>query len=160
MAFTQINFDFEDEEPAPYNVKKKPATPPKEKQKRGRKPLKEVAPTPYEVNVPEDDVLFTKQYYAIGDVALMFNENISLIRYWEKEFTVLKPKKNKKGDRLFRPEDIKNLKMIHYLLRERKYTIEGVKELLKSNKGALDQHELIESLNKVKSFLLELKSNL
>ncbi|MEO5500697.1 MAG: MerR family transcriptional regulator [Ginsengibacter sp.] len=160
MAFTQINFDFEDEAPAPYNAKKKAITPRKEKQKRGRKPLKDEAPTPYEVNVPEDEVLFEKQYYFIGDVALMFNENISLIRYWEKEFTVLKPKKNKKGDRLFRPVDIKNLKMIHYLIRERKYTIEGVKELLKSNKGALDQHELIESLNKVKLFLLELKSNL
>ncbi|MFS8082306.1 MAG: MerR family transcriptional regulator [Ginsengibacter sp.] len=160
MAFTQINFDFEDEAPAPYNIKKKSVTPPKEKQKRGRKPLKDEAPTPYEVNVPEDEVLFEKQYYSIGDVALMFNENISLIRYWEKEFTVLKPKKNKKGDRLFRPADIKNLKMIHYLIRERKYTIEGVRELLKSNKGSLDQHELIESLNKVKSFLLELKNNL
>ena len=160
MAFTQINFDFEEEPAAEDSSKKKKVSLPKEKQKRGRKPLKDEAPTPYEVNVPEDELLFEKQYYSIGDVALMFNENISLIRYWEKEFTVLKPKKNKKGDRLFRPVDIKNLKMIHYLIRERKYTIEGVKELLKSNKGALDQHELIESLNKVKSFLLELKTNL
>ncbi len=160
MAFTQINFEFDEESAAKDSSIKKQASSPKEKQKRGRKPLKEVSPTPYEINVPADEMLFEKQYYSIGDVALMFNENISLIRYWEKEFTVLKPKKNKKGDRLFRPEDIKNLKMIHFLLRERKYTIEGVKELLKSNKGALNQHELIESLYKIKAFLIDLKGNL
>lgn len=102
MAFTQINFDFGNEAaPARESAKKKNPAPTKEKQKRGRKPLKDEAPTPYEINVPADEELFEKQYYPIGEVALMFNENISLIRYWEKEFSVLKPKKNKKGDRLF-----------------------------------------------------------
>jgi DNA-binding transcriptional MerR regulator len=90
----------------------------------------------------------------------MFKENTSLIRYWENEFSVLKPKKNKKGDRFFRPEDIKNLKMIYHLLRERKYTIEGAKEFIKNNKTAGEKHEMIESLEKIKSFLIELKSNL
>jgi DNA-binding transcriptional MerR regulator len=112
------------------------------------------------IHIPEDDILFQKLYYSIGDVAAMFNENTSLIRYWENEFAILKPKKNKKGDRFFRPEDIKNLKMIYHLLRERKYTIEGAKEFLKNNKAAGEKHEMIESLKKVKSFLIELKSNL
>jgi len=112
------------------------------------------------VELPDDEILFQKQYYSIGDVAEMFHENTSLIRYWDKEFSILKPKKNKKGDRFFRPEDIKNLKMIYHLLRERKYTIEGAKEFIKNNKAAGEKHELIESLEKVKMFLLELKNNL
>lgn len=82
----------------------------------------------------------------------MFNENASLIRYWENEFDLLKPKKNSKGDRFFRPEDVKNLKLIHHLLRQRKYTIEGAKEFLKSNKTAVDKFNMIQSLQKLKSF--------
>ncbi|NBO57861.1 MAG: MerR family transcriptional regulator [Chitinophagia bacterium] len=62
------------------------------------------------INIPEDDELYSKLYYPIGDVAKMFNVNISLIRFWENEFDILKPRKNRKGDRLFRPEDVKNLK--------------------------------------------------
>ena len=88
------------------------------------------------VEIPGDEVLFQKQYYSIGDVATMFKENTSLIRYWENEFPILKPKKNKKGDRFFRPEDVKNLRMIYHLLRERKYTIDGAKEFLRNNKAA------------------------
>jgi DNA-binding transcriptional MerR regulator len=156
MALTQINFDFDDH---PEKDDKKvviPATQPVIK--RGRKSLKKNESN--EIEVPEDEVLFQKQYYSIGDVAAMFKENISSVRYWENEFSILKPKKNKKGDRFFRPEDIKNLKMIHYLLREKKYTIEGAKEYLKHNKAAGERHELIESLEKIKLFLLELKHNL
>ena len=74
------------------------------------------------IEVPEDEILFQKKYYAIGLVADMFKMNQSLIRFWENEFDILKPRKNGKGDRLFRPEDIKNLKLIYHLLRERKYT--------------------------------------
>ncbi|MDQ2862466.1 MAG: MerR family transcriptional regulator [Bacteroidota bacterium] len=112
------------------------------------------------IEIPEDKILFQKQYYSIGDVAMMFKENTSLIRYWENEFSILKPRKNRKGDRFFRPEDVKNLKMIYHLLRERKYTIDGAKEFLKNNKAAGEKHEMIESLEKIKSFLLELKNNL
>jgi len=90
----------------------------------------------------------------------MFKLNASLIRYWENEFDILKPKKNAKGDRHFRPEDVKNLKLIYHLLRERKYTIEGAKEFLKSNKTAVEKFEIINSLQKLKSFLLELKASL
>ena len=130
------------------------------KSKRGRKSLKEMGIDADLIEIPEDEILFQKQYYSIGDVAAMFKENTSLIRYWENEFSILKPKKNKKGDRFFRPEDVKNLKMIYHLLRERKYTIDGAKEFLKNNKAAGEKHEMIESLQKIKSFLLELKSNL
>ncbi|MEO7315688.1 MAG: MerR family transcriptional regulator [Ginsengibacter sp.] len=160
MALSQINFDF-DEGFSPAERSRKSVvdaiTP---KSKRGRKSIKEFSASAGELSVPEDDVLFQKQYYAIGDVAAMFNENISLIRYWSNEFTILKPKKNKKGDRFFRPEDVKNLKIIYHLLRERKYTLAGAREFLKNNKVAGEKQELIESLEKIKSFLLELKTNL
>jgi DNA-binding transcriptional MerR regulator len=112
------------------------------------------------IDIPEDEILFEKKYYAIGLVADMFKVNQSLIRFWENEFDILKPKKNGKGDRLFRPEDIKNLKLIYHLLRERKYTMEGAKEYLKQNKRAEEKFALIESLQKLKGFLNELKADL
>lgn len=160
MPLTQINFSFDDDPTEKKKTRETVKQQIKPKSKRGRKSLKEYNAEPDVVKVPEDEVLFQKQYYSIGDVAEMFNENTSLIRYWEKEFTILKPKKNRKGDRFFRPEDIKNLKMIYHLLRERKYTIEGAKEFIKNNKAAGEKHEMIESLEKVKLFLLELKNNL
>jgi DNA-binding transcriptional MerR regulator len=164
MALSQINFDFDidaaKEKEALVAHQDKDQSAQKPKSKRGRRSLKQMNAIPDIINVPEDEILFQKQYYSIGDVALMFQENTSLIRYWENEFDILKPKKNKKGDRFFRPEDVKNLKMIHHLLRERKYTMEGAKEFLKNNKSAGERHEMIESLEKIKLFLLELKNNL
>ncbi|HEY5370294.1 MAG TPA: MerR family transcriptional regulator [Hanamia sp.] len=170
MALSQISFDFGEEAPkkeAPEETVKKPSSKKpdireqiKPKSTRGRKSIKDYNAVPDAISVPEDEILFQKQYYSIGDVSAMFKENNSLIRYWENEFDILKPKKNKKGDRYFRPEDVKNLKVIYHLLRERKYTIEGAKEFLKNNKAAGEKHEMIESLEKIKSFLLELKSNL
>lgn len=157
---SQINFEFADDSESKTQSKKLIIQQIAPKSRRGRKSLKEYNSIENTPEVPEDDLLFQKQYYSIGDVAAMFKENTSLIRYWEKEFDVLKPKKNKKGDRFFRPEDIKNLKMIYHLLRERKYTIEGAKDFLKNNKAAGEKHEMIESLNKIKLFLLELKNNL
>ena len=112
------------------------------------------------VRIPEDDELFRKAYYPIGDVAEMFKVNASLIRFWENEFEILKPRKNGKGDRLFRPEDVKNLKLIHHLLRERKYTIDGARDFLKKNKKVNEKFELINALQKLKSFLLEIKTSL
>jgi len=159
MALSQINFDFE-EDSKKNESKELVKQQIKPKSKRGRKSLKDYNIEPDVITVPEDEILFQKQYYSIGDVAAMFKENTSLIRYWENEFSILKPKKNKKGDRFFRPEDVKNLKMIYHLLRERKYTIEGAKEFIKKNKAAGEKHEMIESLEKIKSFLIELKNNL
>jgi DNA-binding transcriptional MerR regulator len=159
MPHTQINFDFE--HPSKESETKKiVANQIKPKSTRGRKSLKQAASDANIIDIPADEILFQKLYYSIGDVAAMFHENTSLIRYWENEFSILKPKKNKKGDRFFRPEDIKNLKMIYHLLRERKYTIEGAKEFLKNNKAAGEKHEMIESLEKIKLFLIELKNNL
>lgn len=128
--------------------------------KRGRKSLKEVGITADLINIPDDETLFQKQYYSIGQVAEMFRENQSLIRYWETEFDILEPRKNRKGDRFFRPVDIKNLVLIYDLLRRRKFTIEGAKEYLKKNKKAEEKFAVIQSLQKIKEFLLELKANL
>lgn len=166
----QIAFDF-DIPAAPKVQLKKPevvtvstiAPSKKEKkllQKRGRKSFKDMELEAELVNIPPDEELFKKQYYSIGEVAKMFHANQSLIRFWEIEFDVLKPKKNKKGDRFFRPEDVKNLQLIHYLLRQKKYTVEGAKEYFKKNKNATEKLELVKSLEKVKAFLLELKANL
>lgn len=161
MALSQITFQFDDsQEEKNKHVKALVHDLENPKSKRGRKSLKDMSADPGLVDIPDDESLFKKQYYSIGDVATMFKENTSLIRYWENEFDILKPKKNKKGDRFFRPEDVKNLKMIYHLLRERKYTIEGAKEFLKNNKAAGERYEMIESLQKIKLFLLELKNNL
>jgi DNA-binding transcriptional MerR regulator len=128
--------------------------------KRGRRSLKEIAINADLINIPPDDILFQKQYYSIGDVAVMFRENQSLIRYWETEFDILQPRKNRKGDRFFRPIDIKNLVLIYDLLRRRKFTIEGAKDYLKKNKKAEEKFAMMQSLEKIKGFLLELKANL
>ncbi|MDB5246271.1 MAG: transcriptional regulator [Segetibacter sp.] len=130
-------------------------------QKRGRKSFKEIDAEVDLIEIPEDEILFQKQYYPISEVAKWFRVNTSLLRFWENEFDVLKPRKNRKGDRLFRPEDIKNLQLIYQLLRQRKYTIEGAKEYIKTNKKKADiQQQLTTTLQKFKSFLLDLKANL
>jgi len=129
--------------------------------KRGRRSLKDIAINADLIQVPEDEILFQKQYYPIGEVATMFRENQSLIRYWETEFDILQPMKNRKGDRFFRPVDIKNLVLIYDLLRRRKFTIEGAKDYLKFNKArSQQQFEIFQRLQKIREFLLELKASL
>jgi len=132
----------------------------KTKSTRGRKSVKEMSEGVALIEVPEDDILFQKMYYTIGKVADMFKVNQSLIRLWENEFDVLKPKKNGKGDRLFRPEDIKNIQLIYHLMRERKYTMEGAKDFIKNNKKATEKFSTIQSLKKLKEFLIEMKASL
>lgn len=127
---------------------------------RGRKSLKEMGLEAARVELPEDEVLYAKQYYGIGEVAAMFQVNASLLRYWESEFDILKLRKNRKGDRFFRPDDIKNLKLIHHLLRERKYTIEGAKDFLKKSNRSRETFEAVESLKRIRSFLLGMKAGL
>ncbi|MBS1730702.1 MAG: MerR family transcriptional regulator [Bacteroidetes bacterium] len=113
------------------------------------------------IEIPDDSVLFSKSYYPISEVAQWFNANTSLIRFWENEFSILKPRKNKKGDRLFRPEDVKNLQLIYHLLRERKFSIEGARQYLKDHHAkAMEELKTVQSLSKIKYFLLELKANL
>jgi DNA-binding transcriptional MerR regulator len=112
------------------------------------------------VQIPPDEILFQKQYYSIGQVAKWFRVNQSLVRYWETEFDILEPRKNRKGDRFFRPVDVKNLLLIYDLLRRRKFTIEGAKDYLKNAKKAEEKFAMIQSLEKIKGFFLELKATL
>jgi DNA-binding transcriptional MerR regulator len=127
---------------------------------RGRKSIRQVSEEADLIQIPEDEILFQKQYYTMGEVAEMFRVNQSLLRFWEAEFSILQPKKNKKGDRYFRPVDIKNLHLIYHLLRQRKYTIEGAKDFLKKNSRAEEKFETIKKLEQVRHFLLEMKANL
>jgi len=128
--------------------------------KRGRLSLKEADINADLIQIPPDEVLFQKQYYSIGEVAKWFRVNQSLIRYWETEFDILEPRKNRKGDRFFRPIDVKNLVLIHDLLRRRKFTLEGAKDYLRKNKSAEEKFEMIQSLQKIRAFFLELKASL
>jgi DNA-binding transcriptional MerR regulator len=130
------------------------------KSKRGRKSLKQGTADADLIEIPDDETLFSKQYYTMGETAEMFRVNQSLLRFWETEFAILQPRKNKKGDRYFRPVDIKNLHLIYHLLRQRKYTIEGAKEFLKKNKKAEERFEAIQRLQQVRAFLLEWKAQL
>ncbi len=102
-----------------------------------------------------------KLYYSIGEVAKAFDVNASLIRFWDKEFDILKPKKNAKGNRKFSPEDIKNLKLIYHLVKERGFTLEGAKTHLKENqKKTLDKFEIISKLESIKNELIKFKGEL
>ena len=103
----------------------------------------------------------SKLYYSIGEVAEMFDVNTSLIRFWEKEFKVIKPKKNKKGNRLFTQKDIDNLKKIYQLVKVQGYTLDGAKMALKSTDNTLvDNQEVIKKLEQIKSELNKINSQL
>ncbi len=131
------------------------------KSKRGRKSLKDIELTTQYVNVPEDEILFQKQYYSITEVSQMFNVNPSLLRFWEAEFPVqLRLRKNRKGDRFFRPEDIKTVQQLWFLLREKKLTIEGARAYFRKNKKNDDRFALIQSLQSMRTFLTEMKASL
>ncbi|MAP54647.1 MerR family transcriptional regulator [Altibacter sp.] len=102
-----------------------------------------------------------KRYYSIGEVAEAFDVNTSLIRFWEKEFDVLQPKKNAKGNRKFTPQDIKHLELIYHLVKERGFTLEGAKIHLKENKQkTLDRFEIIRKLESIKVELQKIKDQL
>jgi DNA-binding transcriptional MerR regulator len=161
----QITFDFSDEEPPGGEQKEflsgKVVEPKKEKPKssRGRKRIKDVAEEADNIEIPEDEVLFQKQYYTIGEVGQMFKVNTSLLRYWESEFG-MQLRKNRKGDRYFTPNDVKFLQLVHDLIRRRMFTIEGARDYIRRQKGANERLEMIQSLKKLKGFLLELKAHL
>jgi len=107
------------------------------------------------VDLPE------KRYYKIGEVAKAFGVNASLIRFWEGEFDVIKPKKNAKGNRLFTQEDIENFKVIYNLVKERGFTLEGAKQKLKRNfDTVIDNQEIISRLEAVKAELIKIKNQL
>lgn len=107
------------------------------------------------INLPE------KRYYKIGEVAKAFDVNTSLIRFWEKEFDIIKPKKNAKGNRLFTADDIANFKLIFNLVKERGFTLEGAKQKLKKNPNeTFKNHEIISRLEAVKAELQKIKDSL
>ena len=108
------------------------------------------------IDLPEN-----KRYYAIGELAKAFDVNASLIRFWDAEFDILKPKKNGKGNRMFSQEDVQNLKLIYHLVKERGFTLEGAKTHLKEGqKKVLDKFEIIAKLESIKAQLLLMKNEL
>jgi DNA-binding transcriptional MerR regulator len=111
--------------------------------------------------MPYKEIKIEKLYYTIGEVAEMLDVPISTIRFWENEFDILKPMKNKKGNRLFKPADLKNLKIIHHLLKEEGMTLSGAKKKLSSKWDETDYKiEINESLQKIKKLLLEIKDGI
>ena len=107
------------------------------------------------------DLKTDKLYYSIGELALAFQVNASLIRFWDSEFDILKPKKNAKGNRMFTPEDVKNLKLIYHLVKERGFTLEGAKTHLKDNKKQiLDKFDIVDKLEGIKKQLLDIKNEI
>lgn len=102
-----------------------------------------------------------KLYYSIGEVAEIFEVNPSLIRYWEKEFDILKPGKNRKGNRIYTKEDLDQLRIIYHLVKERGFTLQGAKDKIRQNRDDVVRTvEITETLNRLKAFLLELKNDL
>lgn len=111
--------------------------------------------------MPYKEKEIIKRYYSMGEVTAMFQVNASQIRFYEKEFDVLQPKKNRKGNRLFRPEDIETLKIIFNLVKEKGYTLQGARDYLKENqREARENQRVIDSLEKLKGFLLEVRDSL
>ncbi len=103
----------------------------------------------------------TKLYYTMGEVSAMFEVNQSMIRFYEKEFDILQPKKNKKGNRLFTPEDVENLKIIFNLINERGFTLQGAREYLKNNGDDVKENQqVVTALENLKKFLLEVREQL
>jgi DNA-binding transcriptional MerR regulator len=111
--------------------------------------------------VPYKEKDIEKKYFTIGEVAAIFNVAPSLIRFWETEFEIIKPDKNKRGNRVFTQTDIENLRVVYKLVKEKGYTLQGAKEILrKGTSKAKDNMQIVESLEKVKAFLIELKKQL
>ena len=111
--------------------------------------------------MPYKEKKIEKLFYAIGEVAEMFNVSVSSIRYWEKEFDILKPKKNKKGNRMFTKKDVNNLKIIYHLVKERGFTLEGAKKKLRENKSdTINNIEIINHLKNIRKFLTEFREEL
>jgi len=111
--------------------------------------------------VPYKEKEIEKKYYTIGEVADDLGVATSLIRFWEGEFDIIKPKKNRKGNRQFTKEDIKNVKLIYHLVKEKGYTLQGAREFIKSDvNAALDKVEMIESLKRLRGFLVDIRDQL
>jgi DNA-binding transcriptional MerR regulator len=99
--------------------------------------------------------------YSIGEVAEQFNVAPSLIRFWESEFELIQPKKNRKGNRQFTKEDIENVRTIYHLVKQKGFTLQGAKEMLRNDTQAVkDKMEIYDSLKKIRQFLVEVREKL
>jgi DNA-binding transcriptional MerR regulator len=111
--------------------------------------------------MPYKEPKIEKLYYSIGEVAKIFDVNTSLIRFWEKEFDIIKPHKNKKGNRLFTQKDIDNFHLIYHLVKERGMTLKGAQKKLKENKeGTENNFEVVKRLQDIRQLLVEIKENI
>jgi DNA-binding transcriptional MerR regulator len=111
--------------------------------------------------MPYKEPKVEKLFYSIGEVAKMFDVNTSLIRFWEKEFDIIKPKKNKKGNRLFTKEDIENFHIIYHLVKERGLTLKGAQMKMKENKDdTIHNLEVIQKLHNIRKMLLDIKDEM
>lgn len=111
--------------------------------------------------MPYKEKKVEKLYYSIGEVAEMFKVNASLIRFWEKEFDIIKPKKNKKGNRFFTIQDIDNFRLIFHLVKDNGLTLEGARKKIRENReDTNNNHEVIKTLTEIKSLLLDIKDSL
>ncbi|MBO7477657.1 MAG: MerR family transcriptional regulator [Salinivirgaceae bacterium] len=111
--------------------------------------------------MPYKEQKIEKLFYTIGEVAAMFEVNTSLIRYWEKEFDIIKPQRNKKGNRLFTKKDVENFYIIYHLVKERGLTLEGAKRKMHDNReDTINNFEVVKSLESIKEMLLEVKEML
>jgi DNA-binding transcriptional MerR regulator len=109
----------------------------------------------------EEENKAEKLFYSIGEVAKIFNVKTSLIRFWESEFDIIKPKKNKKGNRLFSPKDVENFHLIYHLVKERGFTRQGAKDKLKENKeDTINKVEIVARLKEIRRFLVDLKKGI
>ncbi len=111
--------------------------------------------------VPYKEKEIEKRYYTIGEVADELGVATSLIRFWESEFDIIKPKKNRKGNRQFTKEDVKNVKLIYHLVKEKGYTLNGAREFIKSDvSAAASKIDMLDSLKNIRSFLVQMKKEL
>lgn len=111
--------------------------------------------------MPYKEKVIERRYFSIGEVAEKFGVATSLIRFWEGEFSTIRPKKNRKGNRQFTKNDVENIRIVYHLVKERGFTLSGAKEMLKSDGDELqDKIKMIDSLSKVKTFLVEMRNEL
>lgn len=109
----------------------------------------------------EEQASNKKLYYSIGEVAAMFNLNESTLRFWEKEFTIIRPRKTGKGTRYYKQEDIEAVRLIHYLVKERGMTLAGARQKLKDNKETtIRQEDIVNRLKQIKTELLSIRDAL
>jgi DNA-binding transcriptional MerR regulator len=117
--------------------------------------------TDYRSAMPYKEKTIEKKYFSIGEVAGMLGVSTSLIRFWESEFEIIRPKKNRKGNRQFTREDIDNVRLIYHLVKEKGYTLQGAKELIRNSGDHLPEKvEIIDSLKKIRSFLTSIRNQL